>query len=711
VMGNISPTSKIAGEAAFTLTVNGTGFVNGSVVKWNDQARATSFVSSTQLTAQITSADIVSAGPASVTVFSPTPGGGTSTAASFTVNVNPRTVSAGSTSGSGTISVPIVMTAQGDENALGMTITFDPALLSNPQATLGADAAAATLNTNSAQAAQGRYGIAMSLPAGSAFAAGTRQLLTLTFTTAAVGAQTSTQVGFADLPVPREVSNSVAEPLLTAYTPGTVTITLGYEADVAPRPNGSNNGTITIADWTQTGRFASGLDTVNPGSEFQRADCAPRSTFGGGSITIADWVQAGRYASGLDPVTAAAGPTTQGSAPQNAGPSLARANESALVKPSQVSLVSTILPQGQKSTVSIEFDAQGNENAFGFSLMYDPKKLSFVSAEKSVEASAGTLNVNSQQTTNGRVGIALALPAGQTFGAGRHQLVVLTFVLRTNASDLPLIGFADQPIRREVVDLDANSLRADFEDLLGANPIDDAQFFVAQQYLDFLNRLADSAELDHGTDQIKQCGTDAACISQKRIAVSAAFFTGQEFQQTGYAVYRLYKAAYGRRLTFAEFSSALNQLTGGERLPSSMLEFAAQFVSGPEFKKAYPDSMPDYEFVNRLYETAGLSQAATEKLQAIEALKGGRTRAQILMDLIEIREFKDREYNPAFVLMQYFGYLRRDPDEGGYDFWLNVLNTQPGDSYKGMVCSFITSREYQERFSKIVTRTNQDCGP
>ena len=146
-------------------------------------------------------------------------------------------------------------------------------------------------------------------------------------------------------------------------------------------------------------------------------------------------------------------------------------------------------------------------------------------------------------------------------------------------------------------------------------------------------------------------------------------------------------------------------------MPASMFEFANQFVNAPDFKKAYPDSMPDAEFVNKLYETAGLSQAASEKLQAIEAIRGGKKRAQILMDLIEIREFKDREYNPAFVLMQYFCYLRHDPDEGGYDFWLNVLNTRLGDSYKGMVCSFITSREYQERFSKIVTHTNQDCGP
>src|SRR5439155_12335695 len=133
--------------------------------------------------------------------------------------------------------------------------------------------------------------------------------VTVTFTTANVVTQTVTPLGFADQHVVRAVSNSLAQALAAAYSPGTATITIGYEADVAPRPNGSNTGAIAISDWVQVGRFASGLDTASVGSEFQRADCAPRSTLGGGSITISDWVQAGRYAAGRGPVTAASGPT------------------------------------------------------------------------------------------------------------------------------------------------------------------------------------------------------------------------------------------------------------------------------------------------------------------------------------------------------------------------------------------------------------------
>ena len=67
-------------------------------------------------------------------------------------------------------------------------------------------------------------------------------------------------------------------------------------------------------------------------------------------------------------------------------------------------------------------------------------------------------------------------------------------------------------------------------------------------------------------------------------------------------------------------------------------------------------------------------------------------------------------YNQAFVLTEYFGYLRRDPDPAGYDFWLNVLNNREPGNYRGMVCAFITSTEYQRRFSTIVTHSNGECG-
>ena len=87
------------------------------------------------------------------------------------------------------------------------------------------------------------------------------------------------------------------------------------------------------------------------------------------------------------------------------------------------------------------------------------------------------------------------------------------------------------------------------------------------------------------------------------------------------------------------------------------------------------------------------------------------SRSLVLRTLVEGARFKQAQYNAAFVLMEYFGYLGRNPDRGGYDFWLNVLNDGDRNNYRGMVCSFITSAEYQRRFSPVVTRSNAECGP
>ncbi len=75
------------------------------------------------------------------------------------------------------------------------------------------------------------------------------------------------------------------------------------------------------------------------------------------------------------------------------------------------------------------------------------------------------------------------------------------------------------------------------------------------------------------------------------------------------------------------------------------------------------------------------------------------TRAQVLRAVAEFDELKAAELNRAFVLMQYFGYLRRDPDEDGYNFWLNKLNSFNGDYVRAeMVKAFINSAEYRQRF-------------
>jgi hypothetical protein len=240
------------------------------------------------------------------------------------------------------------------------------------------------------------------------------------------------------------------------------------------------------------------------------------------------------------------------------------------------------------------------------------------------------------------------------------------------------------------------------------NPADNTAFFVTQHYSDFLSRVPDGGGFDYWTGQLNSCGTDAACLHARRIGVSAAFFVELEFQETGSVVYRLYKAAFGVRPAYREFMADRSRLVGGPQLPASQRALAQDFARRPTFLAYYPDLLTNEEYVNRLFDTAGLVGFAAERTAAITALQQGRSRADVLLDTAELPAFKQREYNAAFVLMQYYGYLRRDYDQAGYEFWLNILNQQP-QNFRGMVCAFLTAQEYQERFSSVVSRSNADC--
>jgi hypothetical protein len=245
---------------------------------------------------------------------------------------------------------------------------------------------------------------------------------------------------------------------------------------------------------------------------------------------------------------------------------------------------------------------------------------------------------------------------------------------------------------------------------LAPNSINDTQFFVRQNYLDFLNREPDPGGLSYWSSQITQCGNDDLCLKARRITVSAAFFIELEFQETGSFVYRFYRASYGRRPGYAEFVSDRAHVIGGADLEASKQVFANDWVARAAFLQVYPSTMTPSQFVNKLFDTAGLIPYTAQRQQLITDMQNGKTRAQAVRDVSEIADLKTREYNPSFVLMQYFGYLHRDPDQGGYDFWLNVLNNREPNNYRGMICSFITSREYQERFGLLLRRSNADCG-
>ncbi|HEV7858019.1 MAG TPA: carboxypeptidase regulatory-like domain-containing protein [Pyrinomonadaceae bacterium] len=250
------------------------------------------------------------------------------------------------------------------------------------------------------------------------------------------------------------------------------------------------------------------------------------------------------------------------------------------------------------------------------------------------------------------------------------------------------------------------------------NPLDTDMFFVRQQYVDFLGRDPDENGLAYWTSEIDKCGIDTTCLNQRRTGVAAAFFIEQEMQQTGSFVYRLYNAGLGRELSYAEFSGDRAQVVGGEALEMTRERFLEQFVERPEFVQKYGAANTAESYVDALLATvrqssgvdlSGDRSTLIDKYNLIRDEK--EKRPEVLKDVIEAASFKQAVYNPSFVLMEYFGYLKRDPEKPGYDFWLNVLNNKEPQNYRGMVCSFITSSEYQLRFSPVVTHNNRECAP
>ena len=243
-----------------------------------------------------------------------------------------------------------------------------------------------------------------------------------------------------------------------------------------------------------------------------------------------------------------------------------------------------------------------------------------------------------------------------------------------------------------------------------ANAIDTTEYFVRQQYLDFLNREPDQGGLEYWSAQINQCGGDAACISQRRIDVSAAFFASAEFQQTGSYIYGVYAGTLGRAPAYGEFMPDRAQVLGGWGLDEAKTAFAKSFVERSEFISRYPQSLTREQFVDAVIETmqvrSGMFMSSLRDGFLSDYDVGGR--ALVVRHAAEASAFVAAEYNKAFVLMEYFGYLRREIDQGGYYYWLDVLN-QNGGNYRGMVCAFLTSTEYQLRFSTVVTRSNAEC--
>jgi hypothetical protein len=244
--------------------------------------------------------------------------------------------------------------------------------------------------------------------------------------------------------------------------------------------------------------------------------------------------------------------------------------------------------------------------------------------------------------------------------------------------------------------------------VISGNAIDTADFFVRQHYVDFLNREPDESGFNFWSDQILSCGADAACIERRTINVSAAYFLSIEFTETGGLVDGLYRASYNRRPHFEEFMPDSRTVARGvvvgqpgwaELLAANKQAFIAAWVQRPEFQAAY-GGLTNEGYVDTLISHTGVSFSQGERTKLVSDLNTGvSTRAEVLRQIAENEGFVSAKRNAAFVMMQYFGYLRREPDESGYQFWLNKLNQFDGNFERAeMVKAFLVSGEYRQRF-------------
>ncbi len=242
-----------------------------------------------------------------------------------------------------------------------------------------------------------------------------------------------------------------------------------------------------------------------------------------------------------------------------------------------------------------------------------------------------------------------------------------------------------------------------------SNPLDTPEYFVRQHYLDFLGRNPDESGFNFWSDQILTCGTDSVCIERRTINVSAAYFFSIEFQQTGGLVDGLNRASFGAAPQFSEFmpdarAVARNIVVGqgdwAGDLAASKREFVAAWVERAAFQTAYAGVSND-QYVDSLIRNTNVSFSAGERDGMVSSLNAGTSsRAEVLMRIVEDERFISAKRNETFVMMQYFGYLRRDPDPSGYRFWLDKLNRFDGNFEQAeMVKAFIVSGEYRARFS------------
>jgi hypothetical protein len=278
--------------------------------------------------------------------------------------------------------------------------------------------------------------------------------------------------------------------------------------------------------------------------------------------------------------------------------------------------------------------------------------------------------------------------------------------------------------------------------------IDDADFFAAQQYIDFLRRFPDAPGHAHWTGEITECSDPAKrfpgeslalCTERKRANTSAAFFLSPEFANGGSFVLRVYWGTLGKLLNFPGCPGVPQNLPGHCRpkytdyitdmatvgqgivvndkldpnvINSNKQAFVANFITRPEFQAIYGALTPT-QFVDKLAQTTGVALSSSDRTALInEATAGNKasvvfkvvdgtttvTDGALVFNTTYGKAFYDKEFDDTFVFIEYIAYLRRNPDQDGFNFWLAKLKQYGNWVDAQMVLAFILSPEYRNRF-------------
>lgn len=266
----------------------------------------------------------------------------------------------------------------------------------------------------------------------------------------------------------------------------------------------------------------------------------------------------------------------------------------------------------------------------------------------------------------------------------------------------------------------------DNDSAVGPNPILQTPFFVRQMYLDFFLREPEPGGFGDWTRTLNNCSDVNNNPDCDRIRVASLFFQSQEFQFKGYYAYLFYRITLQRLPAYVEFVPDLRRVTG--QTPAEVYQKKAQFANNwtqrADFRLKF-DGLTSAAFVNALLQQPAYNQQPAYQLtsittpnpatpddtsaaakvtltrdQLVASLETGQlTRAQVVRAVVQSDQVYNAEYNAAFVAMQYFGFLRRDPDQGGYDDWLRTINVNRED-VRRMVDGFVNSTEYRLRFGQ-----------